>query len=64
MITLDNFENFVPSGMKETEFSNYFSFGGNVQADIYVKEQDSPLYKIKNEKYLSSVTNCVLICRL
>lgn len=27
--------------MKETEFSNYFSFGGNVQADIYVKEQDN-----------------------
>ena len=27
--------------MKETEFSNYFSFGGSAEADIYVKEQDN-----------------------
>ena len=41
LIPKEQWKNFLDAMMKETEFSNYFSFGGSAEADIYVKEQDN-----------------------
>ena len=41
LIPKEQWKSFLDAMMKETEFSNYFSFGGSAEADIYVKEQDN-----------------------
>ncbi len=41
LIPKEQWKSFLDTMMKETEFSNYFSFGGSAEADIYVKEQDN-----------------------
>lgn len=40
LIPKEQWKSFLDTMMKETEFSNYFSFGGSDEADIYVKEKD------------------------
>ena len=40
LVPKEAWKSFLDTMMKETQFSEYFSFGGNDEAEIYVKERD------------------------
>lgn len=40
LVPKEEWKSFLDTMMKETQFSEYFSFGGNDEAEIYVKERD------------------------
>ena len=40
LVPKEVWKSFLDTMMKETQFSEYFSFGGNDEAEIYVKERD------------------------